>query len=65
MLGDHWLLLSVVVLLALVVFGPKRLPELGHAVGRALHEFRSASQAVADETRTVTGKTASAEPPGD
>ena len=30
-------------LLALVLFGPKKLPELGRTVGRALTEFRRAS----------------------
>lgn len=29
--------------LALLVFGPKRLPELGRTIGRALGEFRRAS----------------------
>jgi len=29
--------------LALIIFGPKRLPEIGRQVGRALAEFRRAS----------------------
>lgn len=33
----------VVMLVALVIFGPKRLPELGKALGRGLAEFRKAS----------------------
>jgi sec-independent protein translocase protein TatA len=44
MVGDilqptHLLLILVV---ALLVLGPKRLPEVGRAVGRGLHDFRSA-----------------------
>ncbi len=35
----HLLLLLVV---ALLVLGPKRLPEVGRSVGRTLHDFRSA-----------------------
>ena len=43
-------------LLALVVFGPRRLPEIGHAAGRAVaqlkratHELRAAYEAEIDE----------------
>jgi sec-independent protein translocase protein TatA len=44
MIGDilqptHLLLILVV---ALVVLGPKRLPEVGRAVGRSIHDFRGA-----------------------
>jgi sec-independent protein translocase protein TatA len=44
MIGDilaptHLLLILVV---ALVVLGPKRLPEAGRAVGRSIHDFKSA-----------------------
>jgi TatA/E family protein of Tat protein translocase len=30
-------------LLALVIFGPKKLPEIGRQIGRALNEFKRAS----------------------
>ncbi|MGH7665965.1 MAG: twin-arginine translocase TatA/TatE family subunit [Candidatus Dormibacteria bacterium] len=50
----HIVLLLLVILLALVVFGPKRLPELGSSVGRALQEFRKASTSTMDEVRSVT-----------
>jgi TatA/E family protein of Tat protein translocase len=33
----------IIVIIALVVFGPKRLPELGRTVGKGLREFRRAS----------------------
>jgi TatA/E family protein of Tat protein translocase len=35
--------LIFILLLALLIFGPKRLPEIGRTVGRALGEFRRAS----------------------
>ncbi len=35
--------LLVVLLVALVVFGPRRLPELGRSLGRALHQLQAAS----------------------
>jgi sec-independent protein translocase protein TatA len=30
----------VVLIIALIVFGPKRLPELGRSLGRGIREFR-------------------------
>ena len=33
--------LGVVLLIALIVFGPKRLPELGQSLGRGIREFKS------------------------
>ena len=38
--GTELLLIAIV---ALVVFGPKKLPELGRTVGKGLREFRRAS----------------------
>ena len=35
--------LIVIFVVALLVFGPKRLPELGRSLGRGLAEFRRAS----------------------
>jgi TatA/E family protein of Tat protein translocase len=33
----------IILVIALVVFGPKRLPELGRTIGKGLGEFRRAS----------------------
>lgn len=33
--------LAIVLVIALVIFGPKRLPELGRSLGRGMREFRS------------------------
>src|SRR3970040_1523171 len=41
-IGFQYLLLILVV--ALLVFGPRRLPELGRALGRAMREFRRATE---------------------
>jgi len=36
--------LIVIALVALLVVGPRRLPQLGRTVGKYLHEFRRASE---------------------
>lgn len=46
----HILLILVV---ALIVLGPKRLPEVGRSLGRGLRDFRSGLQGVQDEARGV------------
>ena len=43
--------LILILVLALIIFGPKKLPEIGRAVGQTLHEFKnSAKNLVDDET---------------
>lgn len=34
---------------ALLVFGPKKLPELGKAAGNSLREFKNATKGLADD----------------
>ena len=41
--------LIVVLVIALIVFGPKRLPEVGRTIGKSLREFRKASDELKDE----------------
>jgi|GraSoiStandDraft_10_1057309.scaffolds.fasta_scaffold1732644_1 sec-independent protein translocase protein TatA len=41
--------IMMILLIALIVFGPKRLPEIGKTVGKGLREFRKASQDIKDE----------------
>ena len=43
--------LLIIAVIALLVFGPKRLPELGKAVGSGMHEFKEAvnGKALAEE----------------
>lgn len=38
--GIHPLTLVIVVVVALLVFGPKRLPEMGSAIGKSIQEFK-------------------------
>ena len=53
--------LLVVLIVALVVFGPRRLPDVGRQIGRALREFRNAtadirSELGIDEIRSDVGE---------
>jgi TatA/E family protein of Tat protein translocase len=41
--------IAVVLVVALLVFGPKRLPEMGRQVGRAMREFRDATSGIRSE----------------
>jgi sec-independent protein translocase protein TatA len=40
-----WIILAVV---ALIIFGPRRLPELGEGLGKAIKEFRKATTEVGE-----------------
>jgi TatA/E family protein of Tat protein translocase len=42
----------IVLLFALIIFGPKRLPEMGRTVGRGLKEFRKAASDLRQELET-------------
>lgn len=44
--------LILIVVLALIIFGPKKLPEIGKAAGETLSEFKkSATELMRDETK--------------
>lgn len=49
--------LIIILVLALIVFGPKKLPELGRAVGSTLKEFKNSTREltsdVVDEVKEV------------
>ncbi|ACA37766.1 preprotein translocase subunit TatA [Lysinibacillus sphaericus CBAM5] len=41
--------LIIIGIVALLIFGPKKLPELGKAFGSTLREFKNATKGLADE----------------
>jgi sec-independent protein translocase protein TatA len=45
--------MAVIAAIGLLVFGPKRLPELGKTLGRTLRGFQSASQEFEQEFRSA------------
>jgi sec-independent protein translocase protein TatA len=38
--GIGWVEILILLLVALLVFGPKRLPEMGRSLGRGMREFK-------------------------
>lgn len=48
--------LVVILVLALVIFGPARLPEIGKAVGKSLREFKRATRETLDELNEESEK---------
>jgi len=46
---SHFWELAIVVILALIVFGPKRLPEIGGALGKGIKEFKKGTQELHDQ----------------
>jgi TatA/E family protein of Tat protein translocase len=64
--------LIIILVIALIIFGPRKLPELGRSLGRSINEFKKASNelrsTLEDEIRVEeqherTTATASATPP--
>lgn len=42
--------LILIVMLALIIFGPKKLPELGRAVGTTIREFKQTTKGIMDDS---------------
>lgn len=58
--------LIIILVIALIIFGPRKLPELGKSLGRSLSEFKRASNelrsTLEDEIRVEDQKTAAKTP---
>ena len=53
-MGIHWTELLMISVIALLIFGPKRLPEMGSAIGKTYKEFRkSLSEAAESATNEI------------
>ena len=56
--------LVVILIIALIIFGPRKLPELGRSLGKSIAEFKRASNelknTLEEEIRVEEGKAASA-----
>ncbi|WP_188456755.1 twin-arginine translocase TatA/TatE family subunit [Virgibacillus oceani] len=43
--------LIVILVVALIVFGPSKMPEIGKSVGRALNEFKNATKDIINDEK--------------
>ena len=50
MFGGHLPELAILLVIALVIFGPKRLPEIGGAMGRGIREFKKGTSEDTDKS---------------
>lgn len=49
----HWWDLAIIVALGLLVFGPKRLPEMGSAIGKTIREFQKSMREATNPAPSV------------
>lgn len=59
--------LIIILVIALIIFGPRKLPELGKSLGKSINEFKRASadlqSTLEQEIKLEEQKTAAATPP--
>ena len=51
-----WNELVVILVIVLIIFGPKRLPELAEAFGKSIRKFKEASREVEEEVTAAVKK---------
>ncbi|MFC4811692.1 twin-arginine translocase TatA/TatE family subunit [Paenibacillus sp. GCM10023250] len=49
--------LMMILVVVLIIFGPSKLPELGRAVGRTLHEFKSSAKELVSDSKDDAAET--------
>jgi sec-independent protein translocase protein TatA len=49
--------IAIVVVIALLIFGPKRLPDLGSSLGRSITGFKKGLKDTKDEVKTAMAET--------
>ena len=47
--------LVIILVIALIIFGPRKLPEIGGAIGKSLREFKKSTQELKSEVEQTTG----------
>ena len=48
--------LIVIIVVALLVFGPGKLPEIGSALGKGIRDFKKAFEGAEDDLKTIETK---------
>jgi len=59
-LGIQPIHIVIIVVVALLIFGPKRLPDMGRSIGKALSEFRSGAKEMTEGFREEVNHPATA-----
>ncbi|HLR79927.1 MAG TPA: twin-arginine translocase TatA/TatE family subunit [Bacillota bacterium] len=52
--------LILILIIALVIFGPKKLPEIGKAAGQTLREFKKSTRDITDDVKGEVEETKNA-----
>jgi sec-independent protein translocase protein TatA len=55
--------LVVILIVALLVFGPKRLPEIGRSLGKGMREFKDSITGSSDEKAELPARSSDESPP--
>jgi len=56
MFGIQPIHIVIIVLVAMLIFGPKKLPEIGRGIGRAINEFRQGTKEMTAGFQEEVGK---------
>ena len=59
---DNPIKIALIIVVLLLVFGAKRLPEIGRSMGQSLREFKSATKGLHDDVKNSVDDAAEAEP---
>ncbi|TET49241.1 MAG: twin-arginine translocase TatA/TatE family subunit, partial [Actinomycetota bacterium] len=51
MFGLGWQELVIILVIALIIFGPKKLPELGKSLGQAIRGFKEGTTKATEEAK--------------
>jgi len=63
MFGYSWGTLLIILVIVLLLFGPKRLPELGESIGKAIKSFKKAHDEGPEALPAKEGTTGAQAPP--
>lgn len=53
--------LIIILVIVLIIFGPKKLPEIGSAVGKTLSEFKKSAKEIMDDDDPTEAESKKAE----